>query len=192
MSARSRLRGLFYAGLVFFLSSGLPLAASADTSAEAAAQQAPARVQSLRRLGGASRFTVPVRNIDALKRTMSQARIQRDLGTVLDMVGLSSLRTEVLKDLAEGLVTPSTLAPGTSMEWMALRRGGRPAIMRNVRWDGARPLDGFQFIVDDLVETYTFFVPQIWGDLDQRGFRWDTRLGSEATVSHLQCFKQPS
>jgi len=165
MSPRPRIRGLLCAGLVFLLSSGFPLTASADTSAEAAAQQAPARVQSLRRLGGASRFTAPVRNIDALKRTMSQARIQRDLGTVLDRVGLSSLRTEVLKNLAEGLVTETTLARGTSMEWMALRRGGRPDILRNVRWDGAQPLEGFQFIVDDLVETYTFFVPEICGNL---------------------------
>ena len=130
MSQRSCIRGLLFAGLVTFLSFGIPLTASADASADAAAQQAPARVQSLRRLGGASRFTAPVRNIDALRKTMSQPRIQRDLGTVLDLGGLGALRTEVLKNLAEGLVTETTLARGTTLEWMALRRGGRDSIAK--------------------------------------------------------------
>ena len=37
--------------------------------------------------------------------------------------------------------------------------------MRNIRWDGAAPLEGFEFIIDDMNETYTFFVPEICGNV---------------------------
>jgi hypothetical protein len=47
---------------------------------------------------------------------------------------------------------------------MALRRGG-PNVVRNIRWDGAAPLEGFEFIIDDMNETYTFFVPEICGNV---------------------------
>jgi hypothetical protein len=58
------------------------------------------------------------------------------------------------------------MAPGTSMEWMALRRSGVGAdILRNLRWDGRAPLEGFEFIIDDLNQTYTFFVPEICGNV---------------------------
>jgi hypothetical protein len=109
------------------------------------AQQPSGQVRSLRNLGGASRFTPPVRNIDALRRTMSRPRTQTDIGTVLDEAGLGSVRGEVLKALTGGEVSETTMAPGTNMEWMAYRRGGtRAAVSRNVRWDGRRPLEGFE------------------------------------------------
>ncbi len=152
------LKGLICVGLTLVLF-GFPSAAEAQ-------QQAPAdRVQSLRSLGGPTRFVPPVRTIDALKRSMARPRIQKDLTTVMNDAGLASLDAEVRKILAEGLVTETTLAPGTSMEWMARRRGTRPNVLRNVRWDGKAPLEGFEFIVDDLNQTYTFFVPEICGNL---------------------------
>jgi hypothetical protein len=95
---------------------------------------------------------------------MSRPAIQTDLGTVLQRAGLPALTAQVQSILSLGEVTATTLAQGTTIEWMALRRGG-PNVVRNVRWDGNAPLEGFQFIIDDMNETYTFFVPEICGNL---------------------------
>ena len=132
--------------------------------ASVARAQQPPPVHSVRVLGGPTRFVAPVRDIAALKRSMARPAIQRDLATVLERAGLPSVTMQVQSILSEGQVTASTLAPGTTMEWMALRRR-RPDVARNLRWDGRRPLEGFEFVVDDLNETYTFFVPQICGNL---------------------------
>jgi hypothetical protein len=121
-------------------------------------------VRSVRALGGPTRFTAPVRDIPALRTSMSRPNIQRDIATVLERAGMAGLTAEIQGNLAQGRVTEATLAPGTTIEWMALRRGG-PNVVRNIRWDGAAPLEGFEFIVDDLNETYTFFVPEICGNL---------------------------
>src|ERR1044072_3536993 len=91
----------------------LPLPASAQRGGGAGAQGAE-RVHVVRRLNTSYRFTPPVRTVDALKRTMSRANIQRDVGTLLDQAGLSSLRAEVQRNLTEGTVTSTTVAPGTN------------------------------------------------------------------------------
>jgi len=60
----------------------LPLPAFAQRAGGAPAQGAE-RVHVVRRLNTAYRFTPPVRTVDALKRTMSRANTQRDIGTLL-------------------------------------------------------------------------------------------------------------
>jgi hypothetical protein len=144
--------------LVGFAALGFVLATSV-----ASAQQAEP-VRSVRRLGGPTRFTAPVRDIPALTRSMSRANIQRDLATVMQRAGMPVLTAQVQNILQNGQVTETTLAPGTTIEWMALRRGG-PNVVRNIRWDGAAPLEGFEFIIDDMNETYTFFVPEVCGNV---------------------------
>jgi hypothetical protein len=134
---------------------GFVLVASAASAQE---------VRSVRTLGGPTRFTAPVRDVAALTRSMSRPAIQKDLGTVLDRAGLPALMAQVQNILSNGQVTETTLAPGTTIEWMALRRRG-PNVVRNIRWDGRQPLEGFEFIIDDMNETYTFFVPEICGNL---------------------------
>jgi hypothetical protein len=96
---------------------------------------------------------------------MARPGIQRDIDAVLDKAGLGSLKGDVRRILAEGLVTETTAPRGTLMEWMAMRRGGQPDISRNLRWDGALPLEGYEFTVSDALQTYTFFVPETCGNL---------------------------
>jgi nucleoid-associated protein YgaU len=162
MSSRAHIGGLILAGLIAFLTPSFPLTAYAD---EAAAQLAPSQVRSIQRLGGSTRFTPPVNTVGALQKTMSQPRIQTDIRAVLEMDNLGSLTGEVTKILSSGMVMETTVPSGTTFLWMALRRGGRPEISRNLRWDGDKPLEGYQFVIDDLKETYTFFVPKICGNL---------------------------
>jgi nucleoid-associated protein YgaU len=166
MSSRSRIRGLVYLGLTFILSTAFPLPASADAGDEAAAAAQQAQpVRPIRRLGGATRFTPPVNTVAALQKTMSTPRLQSDIRAVLEKDNLGSLTEQVTKILSSGAVNETSVTNGTTFEWMALRRAGRPDISRNLRWAGDKPLEGFQFVVDDLKETYTFFVPKICGNI---------------------------
>ena len=170
MHSRAYRRGLACSLLVAVICAP-PAWASEDAPEAAAAaqlrQQAPAtpRVQSIRRLGGPNRFVAPVRTVDALRRSMSRPNIQRDIGLVMEGAGLGSISAEAQRILGQGMVTETTMAPGTTMEFMALRRSGRAGIVRNVRWDGRQAVEGYQFIIDNLSETYTFFVPEVCGNI---------------------------
>jgi hypothetical protein len=166
MSSRSRTQGLAYLGLTLLLFIGFPQSASSDAGDEAAAAAAQAQpVRPIRRLGGSTRFTPPVNTVAALQKTMSTPRLQSDIRAVLEKDNLGSLTEQVTRTLSSGAVNETPINSGTTFEWMALRRAGQPDISRNLRWEGAKPLEGFQFTIDDLKETYTFFVPKICGNL---------------------------
>ncbi len=117
----------------------------------------------VRRLGGSTRFSPPVRTVDALRQMATKNR--KDLEQVLDMAGLSSISGQVLEALTQGSVTESTFAPGGQMAWMALRRAGKPDLLRAVRWGGATPFEGFRFTVETPSMVYDFIVPEDCGNL---------------------------
>ena len=96
---------------------------------------------------------------------------------------------DVQHRLAVGQVTAATLPPGTVIEWMALRRAG-PEVVRNLRWDGEAPLPGFEFTVDDLSETYTFFVPAICGNLALVGRQPSLEAARRAEVARLDAARE--
>jgi hypothetical protein len=133
-------------GLGLTLSVGIPQQALAQAPRRAAVT--PDGVHHATRLGGSTRFTAPVRTVDAMKRTFTRMSIQNDVGRVLTEAGVGQLRAEVLRNITEGTVQPITVAPGTHIEWMALRRNG-PRIMRNIEWNGPRPFRAFVFEIDD-------------------------------------------
>ena len=141
---------------------GLAVTCLVLAASTAFAQQEPP--SSVTSLGGATRFVDPVNDIAALARTMGRATIQADLATVLEQAGMPALTEQVQHNLAVGQVTVATLPQGSVMQWMALRRG-EPDVSRNLRWDGDAPLEGFAFTVDDLDQTYHFFVPSICGNV---------------------------
>ena len=96
---------------------------------------------------------------------------------------------DVQHRLAVGQVTAATLPQGTVLEWMALRRAG-PEVVRNIRWDGDAPLPGFEFTVDDLSETYTFFVPAICGNLALVGRQPSLEAARRAEVARLDAARE--
>ena len=153
------------ASLVFALLA-LPLPAKAQARGGGAGAAQPAeRLHVVRRLNTAYRFTPPVRTVATLRTTMTRANIQRDIGTLLDQAGLSSVRDEVVRNLTQGTVTPTTISPGTMLVWMAERRSGRPLIMRPTQWAGRAPFRAHQFEIDDRQSTYTFIVPEDCGNI---------------------------
>ena len=102
---------------------GLGLTLSVGIPQQALAQGADG-VRHMRRLGGSTRFTPPVRNIEAVRRTFTRANIQTDVGTILKEVGLPQFRDELLRHITQDNLQTITIAPGTRIEWMALRRNG--------------------------------------------------------------------
>src|SRR5262252_6795692 len=90
------------------------------------------RETQVRILGGTTRFSGPMHNVDQLHAMVNANRDQ--LNTVLAMAGLRDVSAQVLDALATGTATEERIAPGTHMMWMALKRSGRPALLQNVRW----------------------------------------------------------
>jgi hypothetical protein len=117
----------------------------------------------MRRLGGSTRFSPPVRTVDALRKMAGANR--GDLTKVLDLAGLSGISNQVLETLTSGAVTETTFATGDRLEWMALRRKGKPDIIRNLRWGGSKPFEAFRFTIETPTAVHTFIVPKACGNL---------------------------
>src|SRR5262249_44516309 len=78
--------------------------------------------------------------------------------------GLGDLSDKFLDMVSTGYVSDTTVAPGTHFDWMALKRGGRAGVLRNLRWTGRDAFDAFQFSVEANGYNYTFIVPKICGN----------------------------
>jgi len=127
----------------------------------ASAQQP--RETEVRTLGGSTRFSQPMHNVSDLHAMVNTNRNQ--IATVLSLAGIGQLSTQVLDTLTTGSISDATIAPNTHLEWMALKRAGTPALLRNVRWVGRQSFDAYQFSVDFAGYTYTFVVPKVCGNL---------------------------
>jgi hypothetical protein len=117
----------------------------------------------VRRLGGSTRFSAPVRTVDALRKMAAANR--RDLTQALERVGLSSISSQVIDAMANGQVFETTFAPGDRLNWMLLRRAGKPDILHNVRWQGAQAFEAYRFTVQSSGMAYNFVVPKDCGNL---------------------------
>jgi hypothetical protein len=118
------------------------------------------------RLGSpATRFTPPVNTVAALQKTFKTKSTQAAVGAVLDKANLASLTPQVLAALTEGKVTETSVAPGTAIRWMGLKRGGKPDILLDAVWAGKQPFKGFAFTIEDGAKIYNFVVPKPCGNL---------------------------
>src|SRR5262245_58768653 len=132
---------------------------------------APARAQStnggreirVSTLGTSNRFGPPMRTVDDLRKFANMNRNQ--LTHVLTMTGLANVSTQVIDTLAAGDVTETSIAPGTQIKWMAIKRAGTPSVLQNVRWTGRQSFDAWQFVVKTSTMIYTFVVPKVCGNM---------------------------
>ena len=132
--------------------------------AAAAAQgvaSAQTRETAVRTLGGPNRFSGPMHSVDDLRTMVAANRTQ--ISSALSQAGLGDLTTPFMNVVATGYVSDTTVAPGTHMDWMALKRLSRGSVLHNVRWTGAQAFDAFQFSVEYAGYSYMFVVPQIFG-----------------------------
>jgi len=123
---------------------------------------AQTREVAVRTLGGPNRFSGPMHGVDDL-RTMV-ATNQSQITSALGQAGLGDITTQWFNAVSTGYVSDTTVAPGTHFVWMALKRAGRPGLLRNVRWTGSQSFDAFQFSVEYNGYNYTFIVPKICGN----------------------------
>ena len=112
-----------------------------------------------------TRFTAPIANAAGLKKTFAAKANQANVAAVLDQAGLASLTPKVLAVLTAGEVTETSVAPGTPIRWMALRRGGKPSIVLDAVWAGKAPFKAFAFTIEDGAKIYNFVVPKDCGNL---------------------------
>ncbi|MEW5981199.1 MAG: hypothetical protein AB1806_02380 [Acidobacteriota bacterium] len=162
MTKTSAPRVLATLALVVLLAGAMQLVAAATAEAQD-------NYKTLARLGSASRFDRPIRDAAALQKWASSKAVQGRLGTVMDKAGLAALTPTVIDILTKAdpaQLKETVFEPGGTMVWMAFRRGGRtPDIVRNIRWGGKKGFDGWTFVIDDMVQTYTFVLPKICANI---------------------------
>lgn len=117
----------------------------------------------IRILGASTRFSPPVNTVTALRRMATTNRA--DLEKILGDAGLSSISAQVMDKLTNGTVENTTMAPGSRLAWMALRRKGTPDIIHAVRWEGKTAFAAYRFTVETATTVYTFVVPKACGNL---------------------------
>ena len=139
------------------------LAGAMDLLAASTAQ-AQDNYKTLTRLGGGNRFDPPLKDAASVQKWAAKKRTQTAIAQVLEKAGVSSLNATVIDILTKASpdqLKDTEIQPGTTMVWMAFRRGGgKPDIVRNVKWGGKKPFPGFTFIIDDMNQTYTFVLPK--------------------------------
>ena len=123
----------------------------------------PTRETQILRLGTSQRFSMPMHTVDQLHAMVNKNRTQ--FNQILSLASLSGISGQVLDVLTTGVVTDTTIQPGTHMEWMAMKRGGKPSIVQNLRWSGRAPFEAWQFDITDGGYKYTFLVPKVCGNL---------------------------
>jgi opacity protein-like surface antigen len=120
------------------------------------------REHQVTRLGGTTRFSQPLRNTDDL-RAMVQAN-RSAIRSVMVMAGYGDVSAQLVDGFSVSAVTDTTITPGTRFLFMALKRGGAPAVLRNVRWAGRDSFDAFQFSITAGGYVYSFIVPKVCGN----------------------------
>ena len=160
------------AALALVLCSGFQTTAVADEAGQARQRTGQTMntdtTRTATRLGGARAMTRPLKDLPALKKWIARPRAQKDLAAVMDKAGLTSVIpqvTKIMTDADPAVMKEIQFPVGNTYDWMALRNGGKADIVRNIRWGGKKPIDAWQFIVDDMDKTYTFMVPRICGNL---------------------------
>jgi len=84
--------------------------------------------------------------------------------SVMVMAGYGDVSAQLADGFSVSEVTDTTITPGARFLFMALKRGGAPAVLRNVRWSGRDSFDAFQFRVTAGGYVYTFIVPKVCGN----------------------------
>jgi hypothetical protein len=156
-------------------------------TATTAYAQAADNYKTLTRLGGGTRFDAPLKNAATVQKWVVKKRSQKAITEIMDKAGLAPLTPTVIDILTKAdpaQLKETEFQPGDTMVWMAFRRGGnKPDIVRNVKWGGKKPFAGFMFIIDDMVQTYTFILPKPCANLSlvsSEPSREKARLDAEA------------
>jgi hypothetical protein len=120
------------------------------------------REHQVTRLGGTTRFSQPMHTLDDLRAMVQANRSQ--IRSVMVMAGYGDVSAQLTDGFSVSEVTDTTIPPGSRFLFMALKRGGAPAVLRNVRWAGRDSFDAWQFKVTAGGYVYSFIVPKVCGN----------------------------
>src|SRR5262245_43113225 len=114
------------------------------------------------RLGGTTRFSQPLNTVDDL-RAMFQAN-RSAIRSIMVMAGYGDVASQITDGFTVSEVTDTMIAPGSRFLFMGLKRGGAPAVLRNVRWAGRDSFAAWQFKLTVGGYIYSFIVPKVCGN----------------------------
>ena len=114
------------------------------------------------RLGGTTRFSQPLNTVDDL-RAMFQAN-RSAIRSIMVMAGYGDVASQLTDGFSVSEVTDTMIAPGTRFLFMGLKRGGAPAVLRNVRWAGRDSFPAWAFKLTVGGYVYSFIVPKVCGN----------------------------
>ncbi|MCP4203174.1 MAG: porin family protein [bacterium] len=83
-----------------------------------------------------------------------------DLRAVLELAGWGGDPDELFAAVRAGKAEEASLSPGTEFEWMAFRKRGKPACVKNIMWKGAEPAPVWSVEVESNGYHYTMTVPK--------------------------------
>jgi len=108
----------------------------------------------------ATRFAAPLKTPDDLRRMLLSEALRADVAMILrqsDYLGdLQDFRDAVAKATIHELFIP----PGTLLPSMSTRLQGRPVLLRQVRWAGAKPIAAYEFTFDSKGRRYRVVTPK--------------------------------
>lgn len=137
---------------------GLVAAAAMTLSLPASAQEC-----GIRRVGGANRF---VDSVDTEAELQSVFKDKwSEIEALLKEAGWSGDPKDLAAAVADGAATEKSFAKGTHFEWMMLRRGGKPGLLRDDCWGGDEPLPGYAIDVESKGRRSHFAVPKACGNV---------------------------
>jgi outer membrane protein W len=102
------------------------------------------------------------KNLDELKDLFD--RFEGDLRKILELGRWEGNPDDVFATVrsakeGDGTVTRRQVSQGETLQWMAYRRNGEPAIIENPRWAAKKPYEAWEIKVDSEGKTSTFVVP---------------------------------
>lgn len=87
-------------------------------------------------------------------------KYESDLRKVLEIAGWEGNQEDLFAAVKAGNAKEVALPNGTEFDWMAFRKAGKPACVKNIMWKGAKPFPAWQVSIESGGYNYTMTVPK--------------------------------
>lgn len=148
----------------FSLSLGLALLALSVFGAGSVSAQALCEgYTKISRLGGNNAFSEPIETREDLAALFDGERA--DIEAMLREIGWEGDPEDLFKAVSDGRASRQSIEPGTPIGWMVFRRGGDPAIRRDLCWAGREAFEGWELQFPSNGNWYSVVIPEACGNL---------------------------
>lgn len=121
-----------------------------------------AKEHKISRMGNSSTsfYSKALKSPDDVRRMLRDVKKKKDIEAVLQKAGYAGTWEDLDKAAETGDIGESSIAPGTSIPWVALRRHGKGDILTEIVWTGKKPLEVYTLKFDSNGKGYTFYIPK--------------------------------